>query len=191
MLRELPTKQELRQILRQQRQRIPPAVRACQENVLCQCVANLPQWQSARSVFAYLATDAEPSLAKLWRNYSDKTWVFPRCAWSSKTLDWRIVDLQRLAQQTEIGKYGIPCPKPDLPHIDINCADLILVPALACDRRGYRLGYGGGFYDRSLSGYCGFTVGIVLHQFLLDQLPHDAWDIRLNAVVSDQETLFC
>jgi 5,10-methenyltetrahydrofolate synthetase len=191
MPRELPSKQELRRILRQQRQMIPPAVRACQETILCQRVANLPQWRSARSVFAYLATAEEPSLAKLWQACRDKTWAFPRCAWSSKTLDWFVVDPLHLAQQTEIDKYGIPCPKPDLPHININCADVILVPALACDRRGYRLGYGGGFYDRSLAGYCGFTVGIILHQFLLEQLPHDTWDIRLSAVVSEQETLFC
>ncbi len=170
---------------------ISPATVACQAELLCQRFVNLPQWQSARTIFAYLATAEEPSLAKLWQDYRDKTWAFPRCAWSSKTLDWRIVDPKHIAQQTEIGKYGIPCPKPDLPAIDINYADLILVPALACDRQGYRLGYGGGFYDRSLSGYCGFTVGIVLHQFLLEQLPHDTWDIRLNAVVSDQEVLFC
>jgi 5,10-methenyltetrahydrofolate synthetase len=191
MLRELPTKQELRQILRRERQMISPATLACQTELLCQCLVNLPQWQPARTIFAYLATAQEPSLAKLWHDYGDKTWAFPRCVWSSKTLDWRIVDPQLLAQQIEIDRYNIPCPKPDLPAVAIHCADLILVPALACDRQGYRLGYGGGFYDRSLAGYGGFTVGVILHQFLLDHLPRDAWDIRLNAVVSQQETLFC
>jgi len=189
MSRELPSKQELRQRLRHARQLVDSSTRVCQENLLCQILANLPQWQTARHIFAYIATPEEPSLAGLWQNFPDRTWVFPRCNWSSKTLNWHILNPQHLAQQIETDRYGIPSPQPDLPQVEIDRADVILVPALACDRLGYRLGYGGGFYDRSLLSYQGFTVGIVLHQFLMDELPHDAWDIRLKAVVSDREVM--
>jgi len=187
---QLPTKGELRLACRRQRQMIPYGTKVCQENLICQSIVNLPQWQSARHIFAYLATAEEPNLAQLWQNFPHKRWAFPRCAWSSRTLAWHIVDPHHLERQTETDRYGIPCPKSDLPTIGIACADLVLVPTLACDRKGYRLGYGGGFYDRSLQDYHGYTVGVVWHQCLLEQLPHDPWDIQLKAVVSDRETLF-
>ncbi len=187
---QLPTKQELRQICRRHRQLLSPDIKLCQEKLICQVIADLPQWQSAQCIFAYLATAEEPNLSSLWHGFPQKVWVFPRCAWASKTLDWHIVDPRYLAQQIEIDRYNLPCPQPHLPTIEINRADIVLVPALACDRKGYRLGYGGGFYDRSLRGYGGWTVGIVWHQCLLDQLPHDPWDIKLRAVVCDREILF-
>lgn len=66
--------------------------------------------------------------------------------------------------------------------------DLILVPAVACDRHGYRLGYGGGFYDRMLSlneWTTPPTVGIVFDFAYLPQLPIDRWDKPLQAVCTE------
>lgn len=65
----------------------------------------------------------------------------------------------------------------------------MLIPAVACDRRGYRLGYGGGFYDRLLSQpdwQTIPTIGIVFHHSYLPQLPADSWDRPLQAVCTDQ-----
>jgi 5-formyltetrahydrofolate cyclo-ligase len=69
--------------------------------------------------------------------------------------------------------------------MDLANIDLILIPAVACDRQGYRLGYGGGFYDRWLPSSTGFKAGIIFDEFYLDALPHDIWDVRLEAIVSE------
>ena len=65
-----------------------------------------------------------------------------------------------------------------------------IVPALAFDTEGFRLGYGGGFYDRYLSRYSMFTVGAVYHPFLTDvSLPHDVYDVKVDVIATDKETL--
>jgi 5-formyltetrahydrofolate cyclo-ligase len=72
--------------------------------------------------------------------------------------------------------------------VDINLVDLILVPAVACDVRGYRLGYGAGYYDRLLSSSPWRaipTLGVVFEYARLPSLPQDSWDLPLGGVCSE------
>jgi 5-formyltetrahydrofolate cyclo-ligase len=89
------------------------------------------------------------------------------------------------AEEFAIGSYGIEEPQTFWP--ELRDPDLILVPTVACDRRGFRLGYGGGYYDRMLANLSlkTRTIGIGLEQFLLDQLPIDDWDIPLDAICTE------
>jgi 5-formyltetrahydrofolate cyclo-ligase len=69
-----------------------------------------------------------------------------------------------------------------------SAVDLILVPAIACDVQGYRLGYGGGFYDRLLSTPAWRakpTIGIVFEFARLPQLPVDPWDRPLQGICTE------
>jgi 5-formyltetrahydrofolate cyclo-ligase len=63
--------------------------------------------------------------------------------------------------------------------------DVVLVPSVACDRQGYRLGYGGGFYDRFLANRALYTVGITFADYHLEQLPSETWDVPLNVVCTE------
>ena len=108
----------------------------------------------------------------------------PRCV--GKTLIWHS---WRAKDPLENGAFGIQEPTQSAPRIDPAKADLILVPAVGCDRRGNRLGYGGGFYDRLLSREdCKEipTIGIVFDFALVVQLPQDPWDCPLDAVCTEQ-----
>lgn len=72
--------------------------------------------------------------------------------------------------------------------IEPGAVDLLLVPAVACDRRGYRLGYGGGFYDRLLSSpeWADKTAIAIVFDFAqLPSLPNDPWDQRLVGVCTE------
>jgi 5-formyltetrahydrofolate cyclo-ligase len=77
-------------------------------------------------------------------------------------------------------------PAPHLPTVNPGTIDLALVPGLAFDRHGWRLGYGGGFFDRFLSQFSGVNLGITFDALLLDSLPHDTYDIPLNYVVTEK-----
>ena len=64
--------------------------------------------------------------------------------------------------------------------------DLVLVPALAVDRRGVRLGYGGGYYDRLLAATPAAAAGLVFEACLAEALPAEPHDVRLDAVVTER-----
>lgn len=83
-------------------------------------------------------------------------------------------------------RYGIPEPGTDCPAVARDDVDVILTPNLCCDRENYRLGHGGGYYDRFLAGYRGFTVALCPRSFLQDRVPRDANDIPVSLVLTDE-----
>ena len=85
------------------------------------------------------------------------------------------------------GTYGIREPVPEARAVEAPGPDLILVPGLAFDLRGGRLGKGKGFYDRYLAGVRGFRAGLAYDVQITDKnLPLDAHDQTMDAVVTDQ-----
>lgn len=62
--------------------------------------------------------------------------------------------------------------------------DLVIVPAIACDKNGYRLGYGGGFYDRFLKDYDGMTMCCIPQELVLDNIYPEKHDIKINFIIS-------
>jgi 5-formyltetrahydrofolate cyclo-ligase len=66
---------------------------------------------------------------------------------------------------------------------------LTLVPGLAYDPRGWRLGYGGGYYDRFLKNYRGISLGVSFDALLLNSLPHEEYDISMDWILTEK-TLF-
>ncbi len=82
-------------------------------------------------------------------------------------------------------RFGIPEPDGACPAISREEIDVVLVPHLLCDRAGYRLGRGGGYYDRWLAGYRGLTVAICPVERLVDALPREPHDRPVQLVLSD------
>jgi 5-formyltetrahydrofolate cyclo-ligase len=80
------------------------------------------------------------------------------------------------------GRFGIMEP---VPYKRVSKIDLLVVPGIAFDKKGYRLGYGKGYYDRLLSGKRTFSIGLAYSFQLLENLPHDRYDKRLDAVASE------
>lgn len=85
------------------------------------------------------------------------------------------------------GRFGIPAPDAAAPE---TCPDVILVPLLAFDARGHRLGYGGGYYDRTLAGWrasgAGLAVGLAYAAQQVDDLPIEPTDQPLDAVATER-----
>jgi 5-formyltetrahydrofolate cyclo-ligase len=91
-------------------------------------------------------------------------------------------------QQLQLGKFGILEPDPASEVLDATQVDLILVPCVGGDQRGYRLGYGGGFYDRLMTdpNWAAIpTIGITFEPMVVEQLPIDPWDRPLNALCTE------
>jgi 5-formyltetrahydrofolate cyclo-ligase len=173
-------KSALRQRFLAKRLALPPESIRVEEQAI---EGHLNQWsrfQKARRILSFLAFRNEPDLTTLMGSYPDKQWAVPRCVGTE--LSWHVYP-----SPVSKNQYGIPEPLADSPLFDPSEADLCLVPLLAWDRRGYRLGYGGGFYDRFLAGYPLETVGIAHRAFGVDVLPFDpAWDIPLKAICTGE-----
>lgn len=175
-------KTKLRHQLLNQRRSLPPDLWRQKSDRLCQHLQSLPRLQAAKTVLAYSSFRQEPDLSALFAQ-ADKQWGLPRCA--GKCLIWH---RWQPAEPLQKGAYGIFEPSTHAPLLEPQDADLILVPAIACDAQGYRLGYGGGFYDRLLDvpkWLAKPTIGIVFDFAFLPQLPTEPWDRRLQAVVTE------
>ena len=101
-----------------------------------------------------------------------------------RELSWA-VDTGRLAP----GRFGLLEPVgPRLGPTAIGAADVVVVPALAVDRRGVRLGRGGGYYDRFLVRYAGETLLLCRQALLRPDIPWEAHDVLIPAVITEQGT---
>lgn len=74
-----------------------------------------------------------------------------------------------------------PCSAPVFPEI----LDLIFVPALAVDKKKFRLGYGGGFYDRFLKTCDAVTAVPIYENFVVEELPYDDYDVRVDCIITN------
>ncbi|WP_421693998.1 5-formyltetrahydrofolate cyclo-ligase [Aestuariivirga sp.] len=90
------------------------------------------------------------------------------------------------------GVWDIPMPPETAPEV---LPDVLLVPMLSFDRRGYRLGYGGGFYDRTLEKLRALkkvvAIGVAYSAQMVDEVPIGIHDAPLDYVMTEQETFAC
>lgn len=174
-------KKILRKQILNQRQNLSQIEWENSSKLICDRLVTSSLFTQANIIFAYFSFRKEVDLNSLFS--FNKKWAFPRCV--GKSLEWH------LWQPGEVlvkDKYGIKTPLETAPIIPSSLANLILVPAVACDFNGYRLGYGGGFYDRLLSSpQCAEipTVGIVFDFARISQLPVDSWDIKLDFICTE------
>jgi 5-formyltetrahydrofolate cyclo-ligase len=180
-------KAELRRSLVKARQAMHPDVWREKSDRLCVHLQAWPLFTQARTVLAYFSFRHEPDLSPLF--LSTRTWGFPRCVETSMVWHaWSPSVDKADPNSLQTGTYGTLEPHPALPQIQSQDVDLILVPAVACDVWGYRLGYGAGFYDRMLSQpqwAAKPTIGIVFEFARLPSLPTDPWDKPLQGICTE------
>ena len=81
------------------------------------------------------------------------------------------------------GAFGIYEPLGE--EISKNEIDFAIVPALSADKEGYRLGYGGGYYDRFLKDFKGKKIVVLFFELMSDELPRDEFDIKADLIITD------
>lgn len=183
------SKAELRREMIARRDAIPAGERGRIAEALAAALASLPQYAAARSVLATMAIGSEWSTrAFLDRARSEgKTVVLPRLTAPPRRLALHAVE--DLDRHLVPGIWSIPEPDPErCPAFRFADLDFALVPALAVDRAGYRLGYGAGYFDRLLEGrgaapYC---VTALPAAFMVESLPHEAHDVPVDLALDER-----
>lgn len=144
---------------------------------------SLPQTRQAGTVMIFCGVGRELDTMPIFeRLLARGTRVaFPVCL-PGRKMEARLVSSP---QQLVPGAYHIPAPDENCPAVEKKDIDLILVPCSLCDRDGYRLGWGGGYYDRYLADFAGATVCICPGERLRERLPRDEFDIPVQLVLTD------
>ncbi len=186
---DTPTKKKyLREEVLALRDAVDEGVWSAADALIRANVEALPAYKKAQTVFCYISVGSEVDTLWLIEEMlaSGKTVCAPRCVGDGVMYAHVFSSLDDL----EEGVLGIPTPAPDSPVIDPCDIDLAIVPCLSCDRRGYRLGYGGGYYDRYLAN-AKKAVKIILCRegLLVATLPSEPHDIHADQIVTDKEVI--
>lgn len=169
------SKSDLRQKIRTVLKQISPSVRAAESLDLCDRME--PQLHSAHTILFFAPLRDELDIWPLLEKFlaGGKICALPR--FQAATQTYSAVRIQNLVADIVTGKFGVREPGPGCAEVALEKFDLILVPGVAFDVRGNRLGRGLGFYDRLLQRISGVKCG-VCHDFQLQENiptePHDA-----------------
>ncbi len=183
-------KKSARRIYSELRSNIPEKVRKKKSCDILSKILTLSAYNNCDTVLTYMSFGSEVDTAELiLRALKDgKKVALPVSEYASLQLSfYEISTLSELAA----GYKGIlePFPSPDNLVRDFENA-ICIVPGLAFDKNGYRLGYGKGFYDRFLSSFTGTSIGIAFDECVTDAVPTDSYDCKLDLLVSDSDVYY-
>lgn len=127
--------------------------------------------------------DTAAIIEALWQ--LGKRVCIPKCG-PKRTMDFYEIDG---FFQTERSKMAILEPIPELTqHVEKRELDVIIVPGIVFDPRGYRIGFGGGYYDRFLAGYTGKTIALAFDEQVVPLVPTDHYDLPVERIITDVHT---
>ena len=181
-------KRDLRRRVREQLSALTPEELVQSDGALFARFLALPRVEAARTIFAFWGIPGkEPDTARLIGELvrRGKTVGLPRM------LPEHRMEVRRYEPDRPLVKvsFGISEPGEDCPLLEREEIDLVLVPAVCYDRLGYRLGFGGGYYDRWLEGFGGFTVGMCRDAVLQERVPVEKHDARVDVLLTEGESL--
>ena len=182
-------KAALRRVVLLRRAALPEGERALLSGRIVATILGLPTYQNADVVLAYASFGTELQTDELLRRVLNdgKVLVLPRVVGGGLGL----YEVRDLARDLAPGTWGIREPEPhQCPAVDRDGVGFALIPGVAFDRGGRRLGYGGGFYDRLLAGGLSDGTPLVSGAFevqILDEVPTDPHDAPVDVVVTERE----
>ena len=180
-------KRELRRTMRSTRGLLPDNARAVRSNAIAESLAQIAELNAARTIAGFMAIHGEVDLEPwLLTRMSQQTIALPRV---DREVDQLVFHRWDGADLNE-GAFGVREPEQDAPLVDPRTVDFVLVPALAVDARGYRVGYGRGYYDRALPQFTQAVSCAVVYDFqLVMEVPREAHDAPVDLVVSDARVI--
>ena len=191
------SKSDFRKTLKERRAALDPELRRIMDNNIREAVLKSDEWKRARFVFTYLSTGDEVGTRMLIKAGLEarKLVAIPRVT-GPRQMEWyALASMEELTTPGVLEKssFGIDEPRADekrrvpdeaLTGTGMPGMTLALVPGLAFDARGYRIGYGGGYYDTFLETFTGVSFGLCRRAFYLSELPFvEEHDLPVTRVV--------
>ncbi|MEB3429112.1 5-formyltetrahydrofolate cyclo-ligase [Citroniella saccharovorans] len=180
-------KKSLRKSFKEIRNNISDEERKIWDKKAFDNLISLDEYKNSKNIFAFINFGSEiDTKALLERFFSDGKNVFIPITEKNNNMMklTRIKSLDGL----EPGHYGILSPKEeDYDFVDPDLIDFVLVPGLCFDKEGYRVGYGGGYYDRFFSSLKNspIKVGFCYKNQLVEKIDHDEFDLPVDFIITN------
>jgi len=181
-------KAELRKAYTDARKAMPAETKSELERKITQRFLKTLGYQYASGLLIYMSTAGEIDTAAIIRQAiaDGKNVALPRCTEQRGVMRFHRVG-SIAADDMILNRFGLLEPNPETcPIADAAEYGLCVVPALAFDAEGYRLGYGGGYYDRFLAEYGGIAVGLAFSGNVVKALPRGRYDKNVDLIVTEK-----
>lgn len=183
-------KSQLRKNISQKRRMLDDDFARSASRTIVRTLRNISELKSANIVLSYMPYGKEVDISPLnrWILEQGKILCLPRVK-SPTEMEARIVN--DLINGLSKGSFGILEPTVDNEFVDSAEIDLVLVPGLAFDKNGNRMGHGNGYYDRFLSLCSKKTmfIGVAYSFQVLDSIPSDLYDVKVHKIVTEKYTI--
>lgn len=183
-------KQELRLSCRERRKGMEPEQKKQLDTSIAANVRRLKEYRPAKTLLIYMSTPIEVDTVEIIKNaWADgKRVAVPRCIPDSRDMEFHYIDsLDCLAP----GTFSVLEPDPTLPIVTDFSGCLMIVPGMQFDMKGYRIGYGKGYYDRYMVRFTGISAGICYSNELKPFMYHGRYDRCVDIVVTDKRIKTC
>jgi len=177
-------KAALRKRIQAELKAMTPEERAAAALHACTLLEKQAVWRDAKAILFFAPLPCEPDL---WRLVEDsltagKAVALPRFHREHGTYVAALIE--NTHAHINLGEFGVREPHADCATVELNRLDLMLVPGVAFDLDGHRLGRGKGFYDRLLEKFGGVACGVAFDQQIVARVPREKHDARLNCILT-------
>ncbi|HHY73014.1 MAG TPA: 5-formyltetrahydrofolate cyclo-ligase [Bacillus bacterium] len=184
-------KVEMRRLMQQKLKEVPSDVMGRWSSEIAVHLYNLHDWVEADTIGITISRSREVDT----RAIIEKGWglgkriVVPKCEPETRGMTFRVL---QSFEQLEVVYYGLEEPKEaETKAISLNEIDLLIVPGLVYNKTGYRVGFGGGYYDRFLSNYNGRTAALAFEVQLVEELPIEPHDMPVDSIITNEQVVLC
>jgi len=178
-------KRELRDGIKARRRALSPEAKAEADRAIARRLLDTWQYRECETLMIYASTAIEVDTYQvIERALADgKRVALPRCIPGTRNMNFHYVgSLDELSP----GTFSVNEPSADAPLVSRPERALMVVPALSLDWSGYRLGYGGGYYDRYIADFKGRTIGVCYARDCRRRLRHGRFDRTVDVIITEE-----
>ncbi len=178
-------KKAIREELLGARRALSPAEAAAKSAAICASVATLPEFAGATAVLTYVASkdnevDTKPLIERLLAE--ERRVLVPATLGKGRMVWSQLEGMEELAPAT----FGVLEPRPEFRRdTPPPSGSIVLVPGLAFTEAGWRIGYGGGYFDRFLAGFSGTKISVAYAMQIISEMPVEAHDVPMDVIVTE------
>lgn len=182
-------KTEIREYYLAQRRDMDTKRKAELDEKICGVVLASATYRYADTILMYYAKNDEVNINPVaWAAVAaGKKVAFPRTNPEDRSMVFHFVKSENDLEQAQMGLLE---PKADLPSFavtgELQQSVICIIPAVVYDKKGFRIGYGGGYYDRYLSSFKGTKVGVEYYDFIVPDVPHGRFDLAVDVLMSEK-----